>query len=182
MIRPGQEIIAAIVGPSLCGKTSLAIGKSRAMRARHGLRSLAYDPWCAKHNWGPWSWVTNDLAKFERAVANTKGCAVFWDESSDSLERNSVDHKKMFTRIRHQHPAFFLIAHDFAVMSPLMRGNLTEAYIFRQSEERANDWRRLFADRDLLQTAELEQREFIIKRPFQPIVRMKPTLASLGNL
>lgn len=182
MIRKGEEIIGAIVGPSKCGKTSLAIGLCRKMRAQHGLRSLVFDPWKPRNDWGAWAWVTNDLPTFERVVWSTKGFAVFWDESSDTLEKHAHEHKRMFTRIRHEHSAFYLLAHDFSVMTPLMRGNLSEAYIFRQSEERADDWRRLFADRDLIQTAELQQREFIVKRPFQPVIRMRPTLEQLKHL
>jgi len=176
MIHEGEEIIAVVCGPSKCGKSTLCVALAAWLWRVHKIRSLVYDP-IGKIKWGAWCWVTGDLEKFKRAVWNTKGFAVFWDESSDSLDKNGD--RKFFTRIRHEHKAIYVICHDFAVLGPLMRGNLTDAYIFRQSEGRAREWLELFADRDLLQTAELQKREYVHKRPFEKIARRLPTLAEL---
>lgn len=182
MIREGEEIIGAVIGPSKCGKTTLAIAMVHQMRRRHGLRSLVFDPFKAKNNWGPAAWVTSDLDTFKTVVFSVKGCAVFWDESSDSLDKNSRDDRRFFTRIRHEHKAFFLIAHDLTVMNPLMRGNLSDLYLFAQGPKRAALYAEDFNDPDLMQLTQLQKREFIHKRPFEKIVRRLPTLEELKNL
>lgn len=181
MIREGEEIIGAIVGGSKCGKTTLGVALARALRRQHGLRCLVYDP-IARVNWGAWCWSTKDLERFKRAVWNTQGCAVFWDESSDSIDKNSRADRAFFTRIRHEHKAFFLLCHDYTVMHPIMRGNLSDIYFFRQGPKRAAALAEEFGDADLIQTAALEKREWIHKRPFERITRSRPTLAELNNL
>jgi hypothetical protein len=181
MIREGEEIIGAIIGGSKCGKTTLAVALVLLMWRRHRLRSLVYTPFPKKNNWGPTAWVTDNLDAFKRVVFGVKGCAVFWDESSDSLDRYSSDDRKFFTRIRHEHKAFFLIAHDLKVMTPLMRGNLSDLYIFAQGPKRAAVYAEEFNDGDLMQLTQLQKREFVHKRPFEKIRRMLPTLAELNS-
>lgn len=185
MIRSGEEPLVAICGPSKCGKTTLAqVGLVPWCWRRHRLRSIVFDPFLAKHPraWGPTAWATADLDAFRRAVWGTSGCAVFWDESSDSLDRNAADDKRFFTRIRHEHRAFFVLMHDFVVLTPMMRANLSDAFVFRQTAERAKDWVNLFADDDMRQTATLEKREFVHKTAFEPATRHLPSLPELARM
>jgi hypothetical protein len=175
-----EATVGAIVGIQQCGKTTAAKAKSRLEWRRHKRRSLVLDPW--RSDWGPWAWVTDDKAAFLRAAFGVHGFAVFWDESSDSLDRNASEDKAFFTRLRARdvggkrigHPAIYVMAHDFKALAPIMRGNLNEVLLFRQNEDRANDWARHFADRALLQSAELQKYEFIIKRPFETARRVRP--------
>jgi hypothetical protein len=183
MIRQGEEILAAICGGSKCGKTTLArVGLVPWLWRRHRLRSIVFDPFCRRNQWGPTAWATDDLEAFRRAVWGTAGCAVFWDESSDSLDRHAREDRKFFTRIRHEHRALFVLLHDFTVLTPLMRGNLSDAFIFRQTEQRAEDWASLFTDRDLLAAGDLRQREFLHKSAFRPVRRSLPTVEDLGRM
>lgn len=184
MIREGDEPLIAICGPSKCGKTTLAWHLVPWFWRKHRLRSIVFDPFLRKHPraWGPTAWATPDLEAFRRAVWGTKGCFVVWDESSDSIDRNAREDKRFFTRIRHEHRAFAIITHDFCVLTPMMRANLSDAFVFKQTEERAHDWRRLFVDSDMLQTAELAKREFIHKTAFEPVRRLLPSLEELGRL
>ena len=183
MIKEGEEILAAICGGSKCGKTTLArLGLVPWLWRRHRLRSIVYDPFRAKNQWGPTAWVTDDQDAFRRAVWGTKGCAVFWDESSDSLDRNAAEDKRFFTRIRHEHRAFFVLCHDFTVLTPLMRGNLSDAFIFRQTARRAQDWAELFTDDALAAAANLAQREYIHKAAFRAPSRHLPTVAQLSTM
>lgn len=179
-IKSGEEIIGAIVGGSKCGKTTLARGLVAGAWVFHGLRSIVFDPFKARNRWPASAWVTADLDAFKRAVWNTSGCCVLWDESSDSIEKNAKEDRRFFTRVRHEHRAFFLLCHDLFVMAPIMRANLTDAYVFRQPEERADDWRRLFADAAMKQTAELARREFVHKVAFEPVRRRLPSLAEIA--
>lgn len=184
MIRKGEEIIAAVIGPSKCGKTTLARALVSKMWRQHKLRSIVYDPWLKKYGntWGKSAWVTDDLDRYKKAVWGTSRCCVIWDESTDSLNRNDRSDQAFFSRIRHEHPAFFLLAHDIKVMNPVMRGNLSDLFIFRQGVLRSKFYAEDFADAELLQTAELQKYEFIHKRPMEPMQRMKPTPSELQNL
>ena len=170
------------------GAESAGLGVDPAIAGQQwrpdGLNSCGTPVFLVRHPkaWGPTAWVTPDLDAFRRAVWGTRGCAVFWDESSDSLDRNVRKDKKFFTRIRHEHSALFVLMHDFTVLTPLMRGNLSDAFIFRQMDFRAADWASLFTDRDLLQADTLQKREFLHKTAFCPVTRHLPTLAELGRL
>lgn len=182
MIREGEEIICAIIGGSKCGKTTLGKALVFKMWRLHRLRAIIFDPFRRKNNWGASAWVTDDLEKFKRAVWGTKHCAVFWDESTDSINKHDREDQKFFSRIRHEHKAFFLLCHDLTVMSPLMRGNLSDMYVFRQGVKRAGLYAEDFADQDLQQLAELGQYEFIHKQPFRPARRLRPTTAEMQNV
>src|SRR5689334_15958177 len=121
-----EAVVGAIVGMQQCGKTTLAKRKSRREFLAYGRRSLVFDPWLS--DWGHWAWVTDDKAKFLRAVFGVHGCAVFWDESSDSLSRNGAEDRGFFTRLRQReirgklvgHPSIHVLAHDFAALAPIM--------------------------------------------------------------
>jgi len=181
MIRPGDEPIGVVCGGSKSGKTSLAIAIGRALRRDHGLRSLVFDPYSYKQEWGPWAWVTPDLAKFRAAVAGSHGCAVIWDESTLTLAAGTDDAEGFFTAIRHRHRAFFLVTHDVKKLSPTMRGSIDHAFIFRQTDERSRDWAGIFADNDLRQASQLNQYEFLAKKSFRPVVRHAPTAEELRS-
>lgn len=181
-IEEGEEPLGVIVGGSKCGKTTLARVLVVMMWLRYGLRSIVFDPFYFKHNWGRTAWVTGDLARFKAAVTGTRNCAVFWDESTTTLRKTAMDDVAFFTQIRHLHKACFTIGHDFTCISPTMRGNLSEAYVFRQSGKRALDWVDLFADEEMAKTATLQKREFIHKVAFEPIVRRSLTRAELASL
>jgi hypothetical protein len=182
MIKEGDEILAVICGGSKCGKTTLAIALIALLWRRHRLRSIVFDPFMRKTKWGPSAWVTDNLTLFKHIVNRTHGCAVVWDESSTSISKASMEDRAFFTNIRHNHKAFFVIVHDFTVISPLMRTNLSEAFIFRQSEERAHDWRRLFTDSELVKAAALDRRQFIHKRAFETPVIAQPSLEQYAKL
>ena len=179
MIQTGEEPIGVVCGGSKSGKTSLAIAIGRALRRDHGLRVLVFDPYHYKNNWGPWAWVTGDLARFRAAVAGSSGCGVIWDESTLTLAAGTDDAESFFTAIRHRHRAFFLVTHDVKKLSPTMRGSIDHAYVFRQTDERARDWSGIFADSELRQASQLNQYEFLVKKSFRPVVRMSPSKEEL---
>jgi len=182
MIREGEEPIGVICGGSKCGKTSLAIAVARALRRDHGLRVLVFDPYHYKNQWGPWCWVTPDLERFKAAVESTRGDAVIWDESTLTLRASTEEAEAFFTAIRHRHKAFVLVTHDVKKLSLTMRGSLDHAWVFRQGEGRPADWSGIFADEGMKATADLEQYEFVYKRSFRPLVRMRPSKEELQRL
>lgn len=181
-IKEGEEPLVVVVGGSKCGKTTLGRYLVAQMWRQHRLRSIVFDPYWFKHNWGPTAWVTGDLPRFKKAVLGVKGCAVFWDESTTTLKKSAMEDIAFFTQIRHNHKAFFCFGHDFTCISPTMRGNLSDAYVFRQTGKRSLDWIDLFADEEMAAVSTLEHREFIHKEAFKPIVRRKLTLAEIAAL
>ena len=163
---------AAVIGGSESGKTFLSIGWSRGLWAAHRLRSIVFDPYAQENNWGPQAWVTADFEKFERAAFGTKGCAVFWDEGTMTGGRDRAN-LKFFTAIRHNHPVFVFIGHGFATMLPIMRGSLTDLILARRDPRDADQWAALTSDAEVMQATELAQYEFLQKRMFKPVRRLR---------
>lgn len=168
----------AILGGSESGKTALAFGLARGEWIAGRRRSLVFDPFARKNDWGKHSWATDEFEKFEHVVFRVKGCAVFWDEGTSTGGRDR-DKVKFFTAIRHNHPAFYFIGHDYATMLPIMRGSLTDVVLFRQSESAAQYWADLFTDRDLLRSTSLPQYVALHKRAFQPVRELRFSMDQL---
>lgn len=177
-----EKIRAAIMGGSECGKTTLA----RFLAARHWQRdrlaSIVFDPWKREHRWGNYCWVTSDLKRFESAVWGAKKpYAIVWDESTSTLNRDA-EKIQFFTAIRHKHPAFYVLGHHYTALLPVMRDSLTEVYLFRQAQASAEKWADQLADREVIQSVDLAQYEFLHKRAFRPISRRRLNAAELKTL
>ncbi len=175
-----EKIRGAIMGGSECGKTSLASSFSLALYRRYKLRSLVFFPWLKEypHMWGKQAWVTTDFDDFRRVVFSVKNCAVFWDEGTTTggRDRENLD---FFTAIRHKHPAFFFLGHQYAAMLSTMRGSLTDLYLARADPDDADKWARLFTDADVKEAKELNQYEFLHKRSYRKTIILRPTLDEL---
>lgn len=182
MIKDGEEPLVIVIGPSKCGKTTLAFWLALQMWKNHRLACVVFDPFKFKHRWPKNCRVFDNLATFKHVVKKTRGHCIVWDESTTTVKKTDSEDVAFFTQIRHNHKAFILIGHDFTVVSPMMRANLSEAYVFRQAENRPQQWSGLFADDAMMQTAELAHREFIHKEAFKPITRRKLTPAEVGSL
>jgi hypothetical protein len=158
----------AIMGGSESGKTALAIGLSRGLWSAQKTRTLAFDPYCRKNDWGGQAWVTDEFLKFQHVVFRLQGFAAFWDEGTSTGGRDR-DKVKFFTAIRHNSAFFAFMGHDHTTMLPIMRGSLTDVILFRQSETAAAYWADLFTDRDLLRSTDLPQYAAMHKRAFRPV-------------
>jgi hypothetical protein len=167
------------MGGSLSGKTTLGVGLSRGAWRTNRLRSLCYDPFASKHNWGPQAWVTDEFDKFAHVVFNTRGFAVFWDEGTENGRER--DNTKFFTRIRHNHPFFCFFGHDYATMLPVMRRSLTDVVLFDQSRKSAEFWANHFADEGLNVAAGQRQYQATHKRAYQQVRRLNFTAAQLAE-
>ena len=170
----------AIMGGSECGKTSLAIAISRGLWTQQKLRTLAFDPFDWEHTWGPQAWVTNEFHKFVHVVFRIHKCAVSWDEGTDNGGRDS-DNTKFFTGIRHYHPFFTFVGHDYAAMLPRMRTSLTDVILFKQDEDNAKKWAGLFTDKELLRSTALDQYVAIHKRAFRPARLLQVSKAQIES-
>lgn len=182
MIRDGEEPLIVVVGPSKCGKTTLGFWLVWDFWRKHRLTFIVFDPFKRKHRWPRNCRVFDNLATFKHVVKSTRGHGVAWDESTTTLNKNDPEDIGFFTNIRHDHRALIVFGHDYTIITPTMRANLSEAYVFRQSQDRPSKWAGLFADDALMQTATLEHREFIHKEAFKPIVRRKLTASEVEEL
>lgn len=168
----------AIMGGSESGKTALAIAISLGLWNRDKTRTLAFDPFLKKHNWGRHAWATDEFQKFEHVVFRVKGCAAFWDEGTSSGGRDR-DKVKMFTAVRHHHAFFAFMGHDHTTMLPIMRGSLTDVILFRQSDSAAQYWADLFTDKEILRSTGLDQYVALHKRAFRPVRELRFSEAEL---
>lgn len=173
-----DKIRAAIIGGSESGKTFLTHGFSRGLwRARK--RSLVFDPWKGETKWGPQAWVTHDFEQWKRVVTGTQGCAVIWDESTANGGRDR-ENLPLFTEIRHRHPVLFCIGHAYSAMLPVMRGSLTDLFLANTYQSDADEWSQVMRDPEIARIAPtLAQYEFLHKRCFQPIRRLRYSPAQI---
>lgn len=147
-----------VFGPTVSGKTTLAIKISEQYWKQHQVRSLVLDPY--EDTWGEHALVFTDEDKFWEAVWKTRDSLVIVEESSTTIQRD----KKLipiFTRLRHNGHSLMVIGHSGMDLLPIMRQQLTTVYLFRQPKSAASVWAENFANDGLLQTMELSQYEFI---------------------
>ena len=174
----------AVIGGTLDGKSSMADGIARGYALTHGLRAIVFDPWKREekpHDWGKFAWVTDDFDAFRRAVANTRGCVVVWDEGTSYGGRDR-ENIALFTAVRHRHPVMIFIGHNYSVMLPVMRESLSEVLLAKRTVEDATAWGNVFVDMEVRELApRLEPYEFLHKRKHQPCRVLKHTPEELAR-
>ncbi|MDR2675319.1 MAG: hypothetical protein LBC18_10785 [Opitutaceae bacterium] len=169
----------AIIGGSEDGKTFLATGLVRGQWRFHRRRAIVFDPWPGENDWGKSAWVTDDFEKFRRAVEGTRDCCVVWDEGTHTGGRDR-ENIKLFTAIRHTHPAFYFVGHSYAAMLPLMRGSLTGVFMATRDPDDAAEWAKVMVDETIREKAvRLGKYEFLYKRKHEPARVVKYTPAEI---
>ena len=174
---------AAIMAGSEGGKSFLGSGFTIGQWVTHRRRSMVFDPWLrekGRTNWGPGAWVCGDFERWKRAVmTGPQGCCVVWDEgtSNGGRDRENVE---LFTAIRHRHPVFFFIGHRFDAMLPVMRTSLTDLFLARCRSDDAEEWADTLTDDEIMEATTLTQYEFLHKRAFQPVAKVKYTPAQIA--
>ena len=163
-----EERRVAIIGKSLSGKTFRAIGYSRGLwRTRH-LRSLVFDPYKRKNNWGAQAWVSDNFAEWARVVSTVKNCVVIWDETTHNGGREK-ENEKLFTAIRHDHPVLIAIGHGYQSLLPMMRENLSDLVIGLASKKQADEWAEIMVDPEIYQATTLKKYQWLHKKPYEPV-------------
>lgn len=175
----------AILGGSECGKSTLASGYVRGQWRFERRRGIVFDPWIADEkpiDWGPGAWKTGAFDRWRRSVmTGPRGCVAVWDEGTSygGRDRENVE---LFSAIRHRHPFMIFLGHRFDTMLPVMRACLTHVALAKCNPVDAKEWAEHFADDQVMRATELDQYEFLIKRPFNPvrIVRYTPAEIAAG--
>jgi len=167
-----ENIRAAIIGGSQCGKTFRAAGYARGFWRGRGLRSLVFDPWKGETNWGEGAWVTPNFETWRRVVTNTSGCVAIWDEATTHGGDDDDENAGFFSEIRHRHPAIFALGHCHSAIGRKLRVNLTDLFLALSDDVDAMLWARTMKDPELRNAANaavLPRFHFMHKKPYQPV-------------
>jgi hypothetical protein len=100
---------------------------------------------------------------------------VIVDDGSVTIKRDK-DLIPVFTTMRHLHHRLLVVSHDASDFTPTMRRQFDTMFLFRQSPDSAEEWYKVFLDRDIYKCAQLAQYEFVKCRNFAPVEKMKLTV------
>ncbi len=168
--------LTVLAGPTKCGKTTVGQSLARSLHATGRPAIVLHSIMAGGAGWPPGSFVTPDLATVIPVVQESHGCAVFLDDASATIAADRTGALPLFTCIRHRHHKLFVMCHGFTDLLPEMRTNLDTAYIFRQDPDMSAKWARLFMDEELEKACTLLRFEFLLKKPFEPVRRLKLSL------
>lgn len=168
------DLHVGIFGPGLSGKTTLAKFLARDYWRCHGVKSLALE--LNGEAWGPQTWTTSDMPRFWRMFWHERSCAVFVDESAETIDRDK-SLRSVFTRSRHCGHKVHVTGHGAESLLPVMRKQLHTLFLFRQDRDSAEYWAKLFCDDRIMEACELGQYEFLWCRLWFAPVRRRLNLS-----
>lgn len=167
MHRPDAELHhVAVCGRRLSGKTTLVIEYLRASWEKERRYGVVLDPKSQQHVWGDHAYVTNERAKWLGKWQNPqcKNCNIVWEETSTTLKRDA-DFVDVFTAKAGEHGHRLIVTcHSGAALLPVMRDQITEIFLFRQSGNEAEMWAEKFGNVNIPKVAcslDYDRREFI---------------------
>lgn len=149
-----------ILGITETGKTTLAYRLANTYKQK-GTEVLVLDPLLSSR-WAA-DFITDDAEKFLRIVFAKRKCALFVDEAGDMLDKYDSTMNKLATFSRHYgHNAHFICQRAIMV-SPTIRAQCTNLFLFKQHRQDAEILARDFVSDDLLQATKLLKGEFLSK-------------------
>jgi hypothetical protein len=165
-IRPKNQVRlddtmphSLISGMTESGKTTLAVQMSREYQ-RHNIRVIVLDPlldsrWCA-------DFMTTDRLQFLSVVQHpqTVNCAIFIDESGESVGQYNDEMFWLATRARHYGHNSHFICQRPAMLSPTVRGQCSYLYLFNVAATDAKTLSDDFNKPELKNAAELQKGEY----------------------
>lgn len=161
-----------IFGRRLSGKTTLAIRFLAGSYAREGRLAAVLDPKKGQHTWGAHCWVTNDREEWLRRwqLPTCRNCNLVWEETSTTCQRDPKLVDVFTAKAGAGGHRLVVTGHSGASMLPVMREQLTELFLFRQSRREAEMWAEQFAEDGLLDACTLnpDRREFMHVRMGRP--------------
>lgn len=159
-----MSIHVGIFGPGMCGKTTAAKCLSRALWNNERRRSIVCDP--NRERWGAHALVFDKLDdKFLRTVWRYRNCAVFIDEATMTIDRDTA-FTDLFTRVRHVGHILHIMGHRATVLLPIQRDQFGTLLLFRQSPGAAKIWSEEWAEQRILQSCDLKKYEFLWCKKF----------------
>lgn len=158
----------AIVGPTMCGKSTLGASLASAFLAA-GVNVLVCDPLAS--DW-PCTWQTTNRADFIAAAKQSRRCALFIDEAGQTISRDP-DAEWLFTTARHWGHVTHVMSQGGTQLTPTMRGQCSRLFLFGCTPRVSEMWAEEFNEPGLLAAPSLPRFEFLFKERFQPLRRQK---------
>jgi hypothetical protein len=167
-----DPIHTIVTGPSSCGKTSLVRAiVGAAQRQRVGV--IALDP--ELNNWWRTAYLTDAPARFLAWARAAQRCVLVVEEAKETLARDP-QYSWLTTRSRKWGHHCIVIAQRYTMVLPDLRASCDEIYTFRQGARDVDAIVDHFTDETLRAASDLQQYEFLHKRPFEPVKRRKLAL------
>jgi DNA helicase HerA-like ATPase len=150
-----------ILGITETGKTTLARKIAGRYKAQ-GIPVLVLDPY------GSRKWNANYLSEYPKTfcqvVRNSRSCALFVDECGHWVDQGfEADLKWLATNSRHFGHNCHFISQRATQISPTIRAQCSNIFLFRQSFTDTRDLARDFASDDLMQAHTLLKGEYLGK-------------------
>lgn len=166
-----MSVHAGIFGPTMCGKTTLAMELCADLE-RRGMKCLVLDPYN-----GDWkaSFQTRSMAEFLRVAKNSRSCGLFVDEAGQ-LDFRNAEHEWILTGARHWGHVAHISGQSGVQMTPLARSSITRLFLFRSTDQTCEYWRNTFVDDRIRAATTLERFEFLRCQMFGAVTRCKLTL------
>lgn len=165
---------AGVFGPSQSGKTTVVQRLVLECYQKYRMPALILDP--HTDEWHLWpkvavGYITANEQQFWRVVWESKGCVVVVEEASTTIARNP-DLIGLFTKLRHRLHRLIVVGHSGMDLLPVMREQLTDLYLFRQSAKAAKIWAETMTEPKLSEAVSLQQYEFLRHKMFGKPVKM----------
>lgn len=154
-----------IIGPTMCGKTTLAKEKARAY-LESGVAVLVLDPFL--DDW-PCTWKTTDRAAFIATAKRSRRCVLIMDEAGQTLSRDA-DGEWPFTVGRQWGHKSIVMAQGAKQLLPIQRDQCSTVYLFADADPDECDFlARKFNDPGLRAASTLGRHNFLMKRRGEPL-------------
>lgn len=154
----------------MSGKTTLA-KKLLHNYKQNGINSLVLDP-LRDPAWGA-SFITDDSNYFLSVARKSQQCALFIDESGESIGRNGGEMNEIATRHRHfGHRAHF-IAQRAQQLDKIVRDQCEYLYCFRVSRSDAKILADEYGHDELEDAPSLQKGEFFMCERYKPIKKLR---------
>lgn len=158
-----------IIGMTTSGKTTLA-KKMASDFKRNGFLSMALDP-LRDPSW-PCDFVTDDPQEFMNVALTSRNCALFIDESGETIGRFGGDMNKLATRIRHYGHRSIFITQRAQQLDKIVRDQCEFLFLFRVSRDDAKLMAAEYGHDELAEAYLLQRGEFYFAQRFAPVRKL----------
>jgi DNA helicase HerA-like ATPase len=152
-----------IIGTTASGKTEFAKSLARRYKRRK-VSVIVYDPFM--DDWGDADLVTPDMGKFMKGAEKSSNCALFVDESGEAIGQYNTETFWLATRARHAGHSSHFITQRTAQLSPTVRDQCHNLFVFRVSPKDAEILSNEFVDEEIKRAPSLPQYHVIWKARF----------------
>lgn len=164
MNRLGKRLHVGIFGPSLCGKSTVAMWLILIYWNKYRIRSVVCDT-NVHQKWPSCALVFRDPVRFWAFAATHRNLAVFVDEAKGTVARDD-DLTTRFTQGRHMGHVLHIMGHRATNLLPEQRDQLEDLFLFRQSPSAAKLFAEEWADERFYQATTLAKYQFIHCKKF----------------